>query len=636
MKYRREIDGLRTMAVLPVILFHAGVPLFKGGFVGVDVFFVISGYLITSIILSEVEQGKFSLVTFYERRFRRILPALFFVLACTWVLVSSELMASEMKAFSQSIAAVTVFSSNMLFWWTSGYFDVATELKPLLHTWSLGIEEQYYFFFPLLILLLWRIGFRKSIAWVLFVIAVVSLIAAEWMVHRTPMSAFYLLPFRAWELLAGSLIACYFQHYKQSEQSKMANQLGSLAGMALLLIAIFLYDKYMVFPGVSALVPVAGAALIIIFATPKTWVGKFLSIQPMVQIGLISYSAYLWHNPLFALARIKAEFHADLLTMLGLSLLSLVLAYFTWKYVEAPFRNKNLFLSRKIFIYSFFGSVMLFIVGIVGHFYFQSREIKPDYQWDQFARRHQCLIQNDNATQQEPSCYVDKRNEQDLKVLLWGDSHAASLYQGLSTFAEKNNIALTQLNQSACPPILGWNSLLRLNCSVINERILKEITQTHYDVIFLHSMWYFEKAPTSVENIATGLDNTIEQIKKASPKSKIIVIANVPRWYISAERAYFRAERNNEIPQGELYRRAITFPELENALRQIAQRQQVGFIAPSRYLCKTNESEYGECFLSADGSREKMLYTDGDHLSKTGADILVEKMTQDLKLLISN
>lgn len=195
MDYRREIDGLRTLAVLPVIFFHAGFQIFSGGFVGVDVFFVISGYLITTIILAELERGKFSIVNFYERRARRILPALFFVLFVCLPFAWTWLVPDDMKNFSQSLVAVSAFSSNILFWRTSGYFDTAAELKPLLHTWSLAVEEQYYVFFPLVLMLTWRLG-KRCIISLLFIFFCGSLAVAQWTSVHVPMFGFFMLPTR--------------------------------------------------------------------------------------------------------------------------------------------------------------------------------------------------------------------------------------------------------------------------------------------------------------------------------------------------------------------------------------------------------------------------------------------------------
>ncbi|MCF7969083.1 MAG: acyltransferase [Methylococcaceae bacterium] len=342
MDYRREIDGLRALAVLPVILFHAGFERFSGGFVGVDVFFVISGYLITTIILAELEQGKFSIVNFYERRARRILPALFLVmLVCipfAWLYLPSP----EYKDFSQSLVAVSVFASNILFWRESGYFDTAAELKPLLHTWSLAVEEQYYVLFPPVLMLFWRLG-KRWILVMLGLVFVASLAVAEWAAYAKPAAAFYLLPTRGWELLVGAFAAFYLSKASRKGFSKAVGEVGGWLGVTLILYAVFACSKATPFPGLYALVPTLGAVLVILFATQQTTVGKFIGNKVFVGVGVISYSAYLWHQPLFAFAKQRSLTEPSHIVFLILSALTLLLAYLSWRYVETPFRAKSKF-----------------------------------------------------------------------------------------------------------------------------------------------------------------------------------------------------------------------------------------------------------------------------------------------------
>jgi peptidoglycan/LPS O-acetylase OafA/YrhL len=275
MDYRREIDGLRAIAVLPVILFHAGFEMFSGGFVGVDVFFVISGYLITSIILAEKEAGTFSLMRFYERRARRILPALFVVMAACAPFAWLWLLPNDMEDFSQSLVAVSLFVSNILFWGESGYFDTAAELKPLLHTWSLAVEEQYYVLFPLFIMLTWRLG-KRWIAGLLVVTAAISLSLAQWGAYNQSAATFFLLPTRSWELAIGAFIALYFSQPQRMDASDAVKQAASGAGLLLILYGVFAFSKSTPFPSFYALLPTMGAALIILFATPSTVVGMLL------------------------------------------------------------------------------------------------------------------------------------------------------------------------------------------------------------------------------------------------------------------------------------------------------------------------------------------------------------------------
>lgn len=371
MEYRREIDGFRAIAVIPVILFHAGFSHFSGGYVGVDVFFVISGYLITTIIISEKEKGSFSLVNFYERRARRIIPALFLVMLVSTLFSWLWLSPSHMKDFSQSLVAVAAFSSNILFWKETGYWGVENELKPLLHTWSLAVEEQYYVLFPLFLMLMWR--FRKR--WILgsfFLVALGSLTVSHWAAFNEPTANFFLLPTRAWELAIGAAIAFYFLYRKSVMRSllshKSIDEVLSWLGVGLIGFAVFAFDEDTPFPSLYALVPTVGTALIIIFTSKDTLVGKLLGSRIPVGIGLISYSAYLWHQPLFVFARHRS-LHEPSSVLLGvLSLLSLLLAFLSWKYVEAPFRKRGVFSAKQIFLFTAIGSAFFIAFGLAGHF----------------------------------------------------------------------------------------------------------------------------------------------------------------------------------------------------------------------------------------------------------------------------
>jgi peptidoglycan/LPS O-acetylase OafA/YrhL len=383
MKYRAEIDGLRALAVLPVILFHAGFEWFSGGFVGVDVFFVISGYLITTIIISEMAEGKFSIVNFYERRARRILPALFFVLVACLPFAWLWLTPADLKEFGQSLVAVTTFSSNILFWWQSGYFDTAAELKPLLHTWSLAVEEQYYILFPIFLMFTWRLGIK----WVLLLLSVLfvtSLGLAVWATQyaehpKIITGAFFLLPTRGWELLIG-VFAAFYLKYRTHIKSHTVNQALSLLGFGMIVYSILAFDENTPFPSLYALIPTVGAGLLIMCAVPKTVVHNLLSLKFFVGIGLISYSAYLWHQPLFAFARHRSVSVDDLSEsiLITLCLASLLLAWISWKFVEAPFRDKKAFTRKNIFLIFSITALGLSVLGLCTHMKFLQTDLTFD------------------------------------------------------------------------------------------------------------------------------------------------------------------------------------------------------------------------------------------------------------------
>jgi peptidoglycan/LPS O-acetylase OafA/YrhL len=496
--YRREIDGLRALAVLPVILFHAGFQSFSGGFVGVDVFFVISGYLITSIILFEKQAGTFTLLNFYERRARRILPTLFIVmLAClpfAWI----WLLPTDMKDFSQSLVAVTFFGSNFLFWLKSGYFATDTDLKPLLHTWSLSVEEQYYLLFPLLVLFMWRFN-KRWLLLTLLILALLSLSLAQWGSHHKPIATFYLLPMRGWELLIGTFVAFYT--YNNGNIVKKLNfiysQIFALLGLSLIIYSIFEFTEDTPFPSLYTLVPTLGTALIIVFATSKTWVGRLLSHKLFVGIGLISYSAYLWHQPLFAFARHYYLDEPTLTVYLILILSSLLLAYFSWKYVEKIFRNRQAISRNWITIGSLsFGAFFVFI-GLLGskqyitsssdHSMFNlsrdlvtSRECPNDLFPDPSIRKH-CTVIGDQVP---PT------------ILLMGDSHAEALRVELEKSLLKSHLSAYSITLGGCTPIkdvslnseLFYNECINLN-RWLSDNILYKKETCPVDTLIVFSRW---------------------------------------------------------------------------------------------------------------------------------------------------
>lgn len=365
MIYRPEIDGLRAFAILPVMLFHAGIESFSGGYVGVDIFFVISGYLITSILISDMANGSFKLSHFYERRVRRIIPALFFVVLCSIPFAWLFLHPLEMVDFAQSIIASVSFSSNILFWFEADYFDTAAEFKPLLHTWSLAVEEQFYILFPLLLMFIWKFGSSKIIA-ILIAIFLASFVAANILVFEYSAFSFYLLPTRAWEILIGVFCAFYLAKTKIATSS--ISQCLCVLGLVLIAVAVFAFDKHTPTPSYYSLLPTVGAALIILFAAKDTFVGKLLSNKLLVGIGLISYSAYLWHQPVLVFARFQF-IELSLLLKIGCIALSLLLAFFTWMWIETPFRKSRkskIFAINGVFLPAIFSSCLLIALGGIG------------------------------------------------------------------------------------------------------------------------------------------------------------------------------------------------------------------------------------------------------------------------------
>ena len=498
MQYRAEIDGLRALAVLPVILFHAGFEWFSGGFVGVDVFFVISGYLITTILIEDIENKRFSIVNFYERRARRILPALFFVMLVCIPFAWMWMLPGQMKDFSQSLIAVSLFASNILFWKESSYFAEAAEEKPLLHTWSLAVEEQYYVLFPIFLILAWRFG-KNRVFWMIVVMAAISLLLSEWGWRNNATANFYLAPTRAWELFAGSIAAFIIQ-----KNGVQKNNFLSLIGLAAIIFSIFFYDEATPFPSVYALVPVLGVVLLVLYADKETFSAKLLSTKGFVGIGLISYSAYLWHQPLFAFARIRSLEHPSASLMIALTLASIALAYLSWRHIEKPFRNKvkvnslNVFITFAVVISSFLS------IGFLGHYENGFKSRFSDYATILDAKNNieleeECFLAD--AAKFNSNCTINGENfvmRNDFKsILLIGDSHAASLFPELRKSLNPR-VKVDLMSYGRCIPLVETNLLTSLSkkglspyvrrhitsrCVSIKADFNRHLTQSNYDLI---------------------------------------------------------------------------------------------------------------------------------------------------------
>lgn len=497
MKYRREIDGLRAIAVVPVILFHAGFSFFSGGFVGVDVFFVISGYLITTIIISGLDAGTFSLMEFYERRARRILPALFFViLACVpfaWLWMAP----ADLKNFSESAIAASIFVSNVFFWKTSGYFDLSTATKPLLHTWSLAVEEQYYLIAPVFLILTLR--FRRSwIVTILALCALLSLALAQWGSGKMPAATFYLLPTRIWELLIGAMAAFYL--YANSPlQNRHIAQAASLAGIALIFWPVFSFDHGTPYPSLYALAPTTGTALIILAADGRTLVGRVLGSSMFVYVGLISYSAYLWHQPLFALAWHRTLQSPSLPLSILLIALTFVLAYLTWRFIETPFRDPRRVSRAKFARVATTSAVALIAIGLSGHLGngFEARFRLPKQLTETFVRTDRAAECFDKPT--GSSVWLCPMGSSPPTApdtfIVFGDSHALSYFDVFDEAARREQVAGLFSGASGCTPLLGIYALRpdqnERDCHALNNRIFEFAKSHGIRRVFLIARWAY-------------------------------------------------------------------------------------------------------------------------------------------------
>lgn len=518
MEYRREIDGLRAIAVVSVILFHAGFQAFSGGYVGVDVFFVISGFLITTIILSERRAGKFSLVNFYERRARRILPALFFVMLVCLPFAWLWLLPADMESFSQSIVAITAFISNVFFWSERGYFGTAVDLKPLLHTWSLGIEEQYYFIFPLLLILLLKR--KRAFAYIaLAAIGVVSLVSSVWLTRVHVDSAFYLLPTRFWELLLGSFVAIVrfnddsSRGHGATPVNWQSEALG-LLGLLLIVGPVFFFSKKTLFPGYAVLLPTVGTALVIHYSSKESLAGKFLGNPLFVGIGLISYSAYLWHQPMFAFARHQNGGHEPGRQLFVILIFAtLAASYLSWRYIENPFRNKARYSRKKIFALSAVFLAAFAAIGLAGW--------KSNGLLYRYSAEDQRLLRNFNGAGPYVSAMFDGLQLRDFdaghvkkRVIIIGDSFGKDIVNAVVESGMSGGLDITthQINSECGNLFLDFDFSDRIEaaklprCKVLgwydNGRLVDLIKQS--DEIWLASswsMWVAELLPQSVANL---------------------------------------------------------------------------------------------------------------------------------------
>lgn len=669
MKYRREIDGLRALAVVAVIFFHAGFGLFEGGFVGVDIFFVISGYLITTIIITELADDKFSLANFYERRARRILPALFLVMIICMPFAWLWFLPSDLNDFSESLISTPLFFSNILFLRQSGYFDLAAEFKPLLHTWSLAIEEQYYLFFPVYLILLSRFGRATSFNGLLFLFFL-SFTFALWAVDAKPVTAFYSLLARCWELLIGAFIAFYSCQNKWKIYNKYLNELGSLAGLLIIIWSIFTFDKTTSFPGINALFPTIGASLVIIFSNPSTITGRLLSSRVMVFIGLISYSTYLWHQPIFAFAKqfeMKAEKY---LYFTLLSSFSLLLGYLTWRFVESPFRQAG-YVSRRVFFFwtVFIGSGLI-ILGFVGikKQGFKER-LPPNIEWQNLGEKLAekgviCKLMPVKSLTGISACdFGDVASVR--KIFLLGDSHAQAISHELNISLKNLNFKGVYIALNDCgiiPQIVESkkNADLKIDCVHRFDQLKRYIAEDGSPIVLV-ARWSFRLYPIAgtitqmpylnseggVERERyreyamneNGVLNFSEQAKDRalfnfingllSTKSKLILIYPIPEiaWDIALLnwrhwRTTKRVLDEISIPYDDYISRNTFVVNIFNRFLNFTNFHP---IRPDEIFC--NEFIIDRCVAQYKGIP---FYFDDDHLSDHGARLLVDRIVSEL------
>lgn len=666
MDYRAEIDGLRAVAVLPVIMFHAGVTAFSGGFVGVDVFFVISGYLITTIIAGEIEDGRFSIQRFYERRARRILPALFLVMLVCIPFAWAWMLPEQLKNFAQSIVAVNLFASNVLFWKESGYFEPAADDKPLLHTWSLAVEEQYYVFFPLALLLLWRFGRNPTFA-LIVVGAAVSFALSEWLWQKDPQAAFYLIPTRAWELFAGSICALLLHHRRPVHNNWLAG-----AGLLLIVGSFVAYDAATPFPGTFALAPVLGTTLIILFAARETIVGRLLSTRVLVVIGLMSYSAYLWHQPLFAFARLRTIYAPTLWLMLALAAASLGLAYLSWRFVEQPFRRSKPGRWRQAaFVGGALAASSAFVgFGLFGHLtdgfgrridplvvtYLEAADDTNPY----FSR---CMHSVDRgepfpALPVEDCVFPATIKAQAGRTLILGDSHANAIAFPLMERLRASGYEVTQLTTIGCAPFPGFSFAGR-DCTRANAAIYEFLEDNSYDITIsafrlqtlafdtpfdntvggreagAYMQVFFDAEYLGLPDEASRLEKALVVLGKgidrlSSLSHHLILLGPIPEagWNVPEQLAKL-AMFDHDVEHHTLHTPYKRFVERNAPVLDLLagiHDPKVHMLWPHRVLCGTSLAD--ACLNAFAG---QVFYYDNNHLSNTGGELLARLVVEKVE-----
>jgi peptidoglycan/LPS O-acetylase OafA/YrhL len=629
LNYRADIDGLRAVAVLSVLAFHIGFSRFQGGFVGVDVFFVISGYLISSIIFAEINTSRFTITAFYERRIRRIFPALFATLAVSSVFAALYLLPSELVDYAKSMIAATGSASNLYFWAHSGYFDAPTS-KPLLHTWSLAVEEQFYLSFPLFLLLV-RLFLPKRLRASIAALFIISLVTSCIVVLRNPDTAFYMPYTRAWELLLGTLLSIGILPRLRSVWQR---NVATLAGMAMIMWSVLFYSRDTLFPGLSALLPCVGSAVIIWAGeTGGSVVGSILSWRPVVFV-LISYSLYLWHWPIIVLRKtgvlvglggIELAGHTALLSahrfdMFVEIVISFALAVLSWKFVECPFRSGALRLTGGP-VFALAGGVMVLFLAsgactVLAHGFngrFPNAALQVASALDAKAeirsqRTGTCFITTEYHFERYDHETCLHEDEEKKNYLLLGDSHSAMLWPALASELKHANVM--QASTAACEPALTPSGTD--DCKRMMSYIFQQFLPTHpIQRVFLVGRW-------EPKNLAPLTELILWTKQHQLP---VTVFGPVPEYDAPLPRllAYSIAWTKPSLPSEHL----VAGPKImdEEMQRIAADTWHVPYISLYNEICAADG-----CIEYADSARKTPLMGDDNHLSLLGASLVVQRL----------
>ena len=570
LNYRPDIDGLRTFAVMPVILFHAGASWLPGGFIGVDIFFVISGYLISSIILREAAAGEFSFLRFYERRLRRIIPALLMVLITTVAVFQLIALPDQAQEAAETGIAALLSVSNFYFWRTSGYFSPASEFMPLLHTWSLAVEEQFYLLFPAMVLVVLKL--RLPIKWVFVLGTIATFAFGYWLSMAKPSVAYYLLPARAWELALGGVLAV---GVLPLVRGAVMRELLPALGIGLIVFSLFYIRSDMIFPGWVALIPCLGAAMVI-HAGGQSWAAqKILAARPVVFVGVLSYSLYLWHWPVLVAIRMRtADVHLDPPVAAGAIVITFLLAWVSWRYVERPFRNRRTMPARTMLWTLGGGSGALLAVSLVsiamGGFSNRLSERAQRYLDGAYDTEHFQVCPEGSIKHACQFGLTDKP----IRLVVVGDSHTPMLHHPMGAIAELIEGRGTLWWHSSCPLLDGaWreNDGYRNACFPFRERIFSELSSLpDLDTVILVGSWAGQLSlpygsvshpfmddesrdttkPEALQAFVRSMNRTLNKLDKLNVK--VLIIGSPPYVGFDVPRILALSELNGIAPPAAL------------------------------------------------------------------------------------
>ncbi len=624
LKYRPEIDGLRAIAVMLVVIFHAAPELAPGGYVGVDIFFVISGFLITGIIWEALEANEFSLGWFYSRRVKRIFPALFLVLLFVCVVGWFMLLPDEYERLGKHIAGGAAFISNLLLWKESGYFDVVAETKPLLHLWSLGIEEQFYIVWPLGLYVLHRL--RLNLYPALLVVIILSFALNLHQVGNDPVSAFYSPFARFWELALGGLLACYGMRHADPFGSSALAEAKAWFGLLLIACAVVLLKKDSQFPGWWALMPTLGAVLLI-SAGSHTWICRnVLSLRGMVFVGLISYPLYLWHWPLLVFFRIHESGHPSAAIRLLAVLSSIVLAWLTFRFVEKPIRfGVGRDSGRRVaLVCTPLALALVGGIGIYANTGFASRfpnEIQAlaNFKYDPSIpyRVRSCFLVATQPASSFGVCTDGPKSAKQETMLLWGDSYAAALYPGYKHTLKPGN-RLLQLTAAGCPPAVGFTAGGR-RCEDIVKEVMRRVKAEKVGHAVMVARWSGQGWPA----IAPQVTSAISELRKLGVQ-RIDLVGQLPEWSNTLPTSLFESyQRDRQFHRRMTFGLAGGGEALEASLKEFSERVGVNYLSPRQVLC----NEQG-CLTMIGGRLDAITSFDRGHLTVPASEFVVQQFMQ--------